>query len=250
VEQKVKVLIADPCADYRRLVAWQINDASDLELVGDTGSGSDAIHIAQEAKPDVVVLDICLAHLDGISVMRSLRKQRIGIPCILVSSFQRNSVFAEAFALGARSILLKPFSAETLMESVRSVKTPIEDCVRSPPGLEGAITKILAETGIPPHLKGYRYLKEAIVRTVSDRNICHAMTKLCYPLLARKFDTTSSRVERAMRHAIGLSWKCNDWNALRKLFGNAASKHDKTPTNSEWIATIADRVIEQLENTD
>jgi two-component system response regulator (stage 0 sporulation protein A) len=251
MQQKIKVLIADPCGDYRRLVTQQINRAPDLELTGSTENGSEALRIALETKPDVLVCDIQLTHLGGISMIHCLQAQQVDVSAILVSNFRADSRCAEILALGIYCILLKPFNTETLLEVIRSVSgRGDEEPVHCKPALERAVTEILVETGIPPHLKGFRYLREAVVRTVSDTSHCWAMAKSCYPILARKFNTVPARVERAMRHAIEVSWEYSDRNTLRKLFGDTTSKHNKVPTNSEWIISIAECVTKQLEHTD
>ena len=247
MEQKVKVLIADPCAGYRRLVAWQINHAPDLELVGDTDNGHEALRIVREAMPNVVVSDIQLACLDGIGMIRQLREQQVEAVSILVSSFRTDNISEETAALGVYAVLLKPFNTETLMEVIRSVKGQVENPSHCAPGLECAVTEMLYKTGMPPHMKGHRYLREAIVQAVGDKTICRALTKLCYPMLARKFNTTPSRVERAMRHAIEVSWEGGNRDVLQDVF---VAKPGKTPTNSEWIATLANRVNKQIEDSD
>ena len=250
MEQKMKVLIADPCAGYRRLVAWRIHAAPDLELAGATESGAEALLIAWDTNPDVIVLDVRLEHLDGISVMHRLREQQSAASCIMVSSSYADNVFLKAAALGVRSILLKPFSTETLMENIRSMKNPVEDCACRTPGLEKIVTETLNETGIPPYMKGHRYLREAIIRTVGDGTVCRAMTELCYPALAKQFNTTPSSVERAMRHAIEATWEYCDRDSLWKIFGDTAPIRDKTPTNREWIATLANHVTKQMDDKD
>lgn len=247
MEQKVKVLIADPCAGYRRLVAWQINHAPDLELVGDTDNGHEALRIALETMPDVVVSDIQLACLDGIGMIRRLREQQVEAATILVFSFRADNISEETTALGVYAVLLKPFNTETLMEVIRSVKGQVENPSHRVPGLECAVTEMLYKIGMPPHMKGHGYLREAIVQAVGDKTICRALTKLCYPVLARKFNTTPSRVERAMRHAIEVSWEGGRRDVLQDV---SVAKPGKTPTNSEWIATFANRVSRQMDDKD
>ena len=246
MKQKVKVLIADPCADYRRFVTQQINDAPDLELVGDTENGHEALCIARETAPDVIVSDIQLTCLDGIGMIRRLRKQQVEAASILVSSFRADSISSEVLALGVYCVLLKPFNTETLMEVIRSVGKRGEVSAHCESDLENAVTEVLYKTGMPPHMMGHRYLKEAIVRAVGDKTICRAMATLCYPMLARKFNTTSARMERAMRHAIEVSWEHSERDTLRKLFGDNAYKRDNAPTNSQWIEAIAKIVNHKL----
>jgi len=256
METKIKVLVADPSDDYRGMVAGQLKNEMDLELVGSTGDGVEALRLAQEKRPDVLILDILLANLDGLDVMRRLGETGARISCIMVSSFHRDNIVAEAAGLGVSYFMLKPFNLGTLMDKVRAVSgralketgviTPIP--ARQEQSLETVVTEVIHEIGVPAHIKGYKYLREAIMLTVRDMEIINAVTKVLYPEVARKFSTTPSRVERAIRHAIEVAWDRGDLEILQKFFGYTVSNIKGKPTNSEFIAMIADRLSLQRKN--
>jgi len=250
MDTKIKVLVADPSDDYRGMVARQLGSELDLELVGHTGDGVEALRLAREKRPDVIILDILLANLDGMEVVRRLGEAGAKVSCIMVSSFYRDSVIAEAGGLGVSYFMLKPFNLETLLEKVRSVsgravKGPgalPRIPTRREESLESVVTGVIHEIGVPAHIKGYKYLREAIMLTVCDMEIINAVTKVLYPEVAKKFGTTPSRVERAIRHAIEVAWDRGDLEVLQKFFGYTVSNIKGKPTNSEFIAMIADRL--------
>ena len=256
METKIKVLVADPSDDYRGMVAGQFKNELDLELVGSTGDGLEALRLAEEKRPDVIILDILLANLDGMGVMRRLGEMGARTSCIMVSSFHRDSIVSEAASLGASYFMLKPFNLGTLMEKLRSVsgKAAKEPGVlpqvpaRPEQSLETVVTEVIHEIGVPAHIKGYKYLREAIMLTVCDMEIINAVTKVLYPEVAKKFNTTPSRVERAIRHAIEVAWDRGDLEVLQKYFGYTVSNIKGKPTNSEFIAMIADRLSLQRKN--
>ena len=251
MQTKIKVLVADPSEDYRNMVASQFQSEIDLELVGSTADGLEVLRIAQEKKPDVIVLDIVLANLDGMDVLRRLGEMKASALPIMVSSFYKDSVISEASSLGASYFMLKPFSVGTLMEKVRQVsgkasRELLSSAAQAPrpeePSLEHVVTEVIHEIGVPAHIKGYKYLREAIMLTVRDMEIINAVTKVLYPEVAKKFNTTPSRVERAIRHAIEVAWDRGDLEVLQKFFGYTVSNIKGKPTNSEFIAMIADRL--------
>jgi len=252
MQTKIKVLVADPSEDYRSMVASQFQNELDLELCGSTADGLEVLRLVQEKQPDVIILDILLANLDGLDVLRRLGEMDTGVSSIMVSSFYKDSVISEASSLGASYFMLKPFHVATLMEKVRGVsgKTMRETHLvsgvqipsRTEPSLESVVTGVIHEIGVPAHIKGYKYLREAIMLTVRDMEIINAVTKVLYPKVAGKFDTTPSRVERAIRHAIEVAWDRGDLEVLQKFFGYTVSNIKGKPTNSEFIAMIADRL--------
>jgi len=248
MQTKIKVLVADPSEDYRNMVASQFQSEIDLELIGSTADGLEVLRIAQEKKPDIIVLDILLANLDGMDVLRRLGEMSLSALPIMVSSFYKDSVISEASGLGASYFMLKPFSVGTLMDKVRQVfgKASREMSTQASqpeePSLEHVVTEVIHEIGVPAHIKGYKYLREAIMLTVRDMEIINAVTKVLYPAVAEKFKTTPSRVERAIRHAIEVAWDRGDLEVLQKFFGYTVSNIKGKPTNSEFIAMIADRL--------
>jgi len=258
MDTKIKVLVADPSDDYRGMVSRQLGSEPDLELVGSTGDGAEALRLAQERRPDVIILDILLSNLDGMDVVRRLGEAGSKASSIMVSSFYRDSVIAEAGGLGVSYFMLKPFNLGTLMEKVRGVSARAvqqpgalpQVPARQEQSLEHIVTEVIHEIGVPAHIKGYKYLREAIIRTVCDMEIINAVTKVLYPEVAKKFNTTPSRVERAIRHAIEVAWDRGDLEVLQKYFGYTVSNIKGKPTNSEFIAMIADRLSLQRKNAE
>ncbi|MCL2368818.1 MAG: response regulator, partial [Oscillospiraceae bacterium] len=171
MERKVKVLIADPSDAYRGMVARQFGEELDLELVGNTSDGREVLRIAQERKPDVIVLDILLTGLDGMDVIRHLKEKGLKTSYIMVSSFYKDSVISEAAAMDVSYFMLKPFHVETLMEKIRGVTgqptlwsgVTSQSSPQRGQSLEGVVTEVIHEIGVPAHIKGYQYLREAIM---------------------------------------------------------------------------------------
>ena len=198
--------------------------------------------------PDLLVMDVMLPGMDGISVLRQLQKQGDAPMTILVSGFVSDRMLAEASELGAAYFLPKPFETATLLDKMRGLflKAPQE----SLPSLKTMVTSVIHEIGVPAHIKGYQYLREAIMITVRDMDVINAVTKVLYPEVAKRFATTPSRVERAIRHAIEVAWDRGDLDTLQRFFGYTVSNTKGKPTNSEFIALIADKLQLQLKSTE
>lgn len=213
-------------------------------MVGSTGGGLEALQLIEQEKPDLVVMDAVLPGLDGLSVLRRIREQGVCSPkVILLSAFCGDRVLAEAGELGVSYFLPKPCEMDALLERMHAVfvecrATPAEDGA-----LKNLVTAVIHEIGVPAHIKGYQYLREAIMIAVGDMEVINAVTKVLYPEVARRFDTTPSRVERAIRHAIEVAWDRGDLETLQKYFGYTVSNTKGKPTNSEFIAMIADRLV-------
>jgi two-component system response regulator (stage 0 sporulation protein A) len=259
METKLRILIAEGNADFLGLLAEAINQEADMAVVAAAYDGEEALRLVTEHEPDIVLMDVALPRLDGFSVMKTLAATPYNgkpKPAVLVcSSFCNDAVMAEAAALGARYYLVKPFDMSVLLERIRQTDNrarrlrPILD--RTPlaarhTGMEGHITEIIHEIGVPAHIKGYQYLREAIMLAIGDPEIINAVTKVLYPTVARHFNTTPSRVERAIRHAIEVAWDRGDLETLQSFFGYTVSSLKGKPTNSEFIAMIADRLSLQF----
>ena len=256
---KIRVLIADPSEDSRVLLSKKIAQESDMEVCATTSDGFELLSLAEQQNPDVIVLDCILAGLDGIQVLKRIGEMGINSACIMVSSFYRGEIIAEAASLGASYFTLKPFDTEALLEKIRQFSKramrettqnhalfpesfPAQAPRQQTRDLEAVVTGVIHEIGVPAHIKGYKYLREAIMLTVVDMEIINAVTKVLYPEVAKKFSTTPSRVERAIRHAIEVAWDRGDVEVLQKFFGYTVSNLKGKPTNSEFIAMIADRL--------
>ncbi len=244
METKTRVLIADTNDDFRRLMTEVLRNEEDLELVGCVGDGVDALAVTAETKPDVLVLDLVLAKLDGIEVLRRLPEACADTKGLVVSGFYNDKIISECAALGAAYFVTKPCDIVTLLDRIRQISSSKQPVVAqskaNDASLEALVTEIIHEIGVPAHIKGYQYLREAIILTINDMDIINAVTKVLYPEVAKKFGTTPSRVERAIRHAIEVAWDRGDIEVLQKFFGYTVSNIKGKPTNSEFIAMIAD----------
>ena len=254
MENKKRILIADAGETFRRLLADAITREPDLELAGETGNGREAVALARELKPDVVVMDMVLSDLDGVPVLREMCALEPRPRILVLSSFARGNMAEVAAEAGADYYLLKPCKTSTVLERLRQLAanpgggTEMEDTPQRAQSLESVVTSIIHEIGVPAHIKGYQYLREAILIAVADMDVINAVTKVLYPAVAKRFGTTASRVERAIRHAIEVAWDRGDLETLQKYFGYTVSNAKGKPTNSEFIAMIADRLqLEQKE---
>ncbi|MCL2563810.1 MAG: sporulation transcription factor Spo0A [Oscillospiraceae bacterium] len=243
METKIKVLIADSSNDYRKLVANRFRDEPDMELVGSTTDGAEALRMAQEVRPDVIVLDVLLETLDGLDVLHRIGEMNLNVPCIVVSAFYKDSMISEALRLGASYFLRKPFGVQTLTEKIRHVTKRTDTAFPSEVGhLEFEVSNILRELGTPAQMKGYRFLRHGIVLTVLEVEFLYAVTGKLYPNIAEKFGASNAQVERCIRNVIAATWNDADPQILQKFFGYTISSRKRKPTNSEFIAMIADQL--------
>ena len=239
-----KVMVADAGDGFRHLLVESIDGESDLTVVGDTGDGELLVELCRQRQPDVVVMDMVLAKMDGVEVLSALGELPVKPKVLILSSFASGSVADLAAAKGADYFMMKPCKTTSVVERIRQMITAShseEEPERSA-GLESTITAIIHEIGVPAHIKGYQYLREAIMIAVEDMDVINAVTKVLYPEVAKRFGTTASRVERAIRHAIEVAWDRGDLETLQKYFGYTVSNAKGKPTNSEFIAMIADRL--------
>lgn len=248
---KIGVLLADSGEDFRMLLSDLIEEEGDMEVVGVADNGEQAISLITELEPDVVVTDLILTKVDGLSILQYLQEHNSRTRAIVVSGFYNQQIVTECSELGAAYFLPKPCSPDLLLSRIRQAASPkvlsIQNLPQNAltarpqePSLEAMVTDIIHEIGVPAHIKGYQYLREAIILTINDMDVINAVTKVLYPEVARKFNTTPSRVERAIRHAIEVAWDRGDIEVLQKFFGYTVSNIKGKPTNSEFIAMIAD----------
>jgi len=254
METKVRVLMADPNQDFCRQFSTLVNRESDMEVVGAASDGMEALAMAAELKPDVILLELVLPKLDGLELLRRLRSTRYAGAAIVLSGFVNSQVITDCSNCGADFFVPKPCDTVALLNRIRDLAgrdiqtAPVVgvDCReiaiarRTDIELEAVVTDIIHEVGVPAHIKGYQYLREAIILTIKDMDMINAVTKVLYPEVAKKFNTTPSRVERAIRHAIEVAWDRGDIEVLQKFFGYTVSNIKGKPTNSEFIAMIAD----------
>lgn len=269
--ETTKVLIADDNREFADLLYAYLSAQSDLEVVGAACNGHDVLTLVAEFEPDVLVLDIIMPVLDGIGVLERLRTMKLSVAprVIMLTAFGQDAVTKKALDLGAQYYVLKPFDMDVLIERIRDLMAENIYAERSlaiangaggasavatmapprlvslPPrgkSLNQMITAIIHEIGVPAHIKGYQYLREAIAMVCNDIEILGSVTKVLYPQIASQFGTTSSRVERAIRHAIEVAWSRGNSEAISQMFGYTVSMSKAKPTNSEFIAMIADKL--------
>ncbi|MBQ8830529.1 MAG: sporulation transcription factor Spo0A [Oscillospiraceae bacterium] len=249
MEKLIKIYIADAGDEYRAVLKNVLDADGGFVITGSTGNGNEAALRIKETAPDVVIMDVILSGMDGLGVMQSVTasvsdKKPL---FIVVSSFFDEHTLNAASSLGAVYFVQKPFDAAIIPDRIRSLTGKGAPAVAALPAaalpsIEAHVTDIIHEIGVPAHIKGYKYLRESIIMAVEDMEVINAVTKVLYPAVANRFGTTPSRVERAIRHAIEVAWDRGDIETLQKYFGYTVSNIKGKPTNSEFIAMIADRI--------
>ncbi len=249
------VLIADSAEEFCGNLAAALNRADGFQVVGSANDGEQAIRQVNEKKPDVLVLDLMLSKQDGLSVLKAIAAMDKRPVTLATSGFVTDYVASAAANLGARYLMLKPCDMTALVERLEeirggeSLRRPAQNPA-APANIETLVTSIIHEIGVPAHIKGYQYLREAIIIAVGDMDVINAITKVLYPQVAKTFGTTPSRVERAIRHAIEVAWDRGDLDTLQRFFGYTVSNTKGKPTNSEFIALIADKLQLQLKSAE
>ncbi len=244
-----KLVIADDNREFCELLKEFISKQEDFKLVGTAYNGLEALEFIEKEKPDVLVLDVIMPHLDGIGVLEKLANGYVSNKpkVIMLTAFGQESVTQKALELGADYYILKPFDFSVLASRVRQLTNGFNDNQYinpiKPKNLDISVTNIIHEMGVPAHIKGYHYLRDAILMVINDINLLGAVTKELYPLIAQKYQTTSSRVERAIRHAIELAWDRGNIDMMTKFFGYTINLERGKPTNSEFIAMVADKLM-------
>ena len=267
----IDVLIADDNEELCQLVGQFIRQQEDLNLIGTVHDGRELMHELEDEAPDIILLDIVMPRLDGIGVLERMKKRNFSSkPRVLVlTAFGQEQITRRAFELGADYFILKPFDLNLLAKRIREIVRGDEIEQASSPAVKknfstrtGAnsgqeensavfdpvseITSIIQSVGIPANIKGYRYIRTAISMVVENVDMMEAVTKELYPAVADEYDTTASRVERAIRHAIEVAWNRGNTDVMARYFGYTVDSRRGKPTNSEFIALIADRVRMKL----
>ena len=260
---KLNVAIADDNEITRELLGEIVSSDEELQLIGTAKDGVEACHLIKEKEPDVVLLDIVMPKLDGLGVLDRIREDETlkNRPSFLmVSAVSNERITEDAFMRGADYYIMKPFDNGIILDRIKTViqrknaKEPrkLEGFDRPELGsmqtLEEDVTEIIHEVGVPAHIKGYQYLREAIIMCVNNMDMLNSITKILYPGIAKKFQTTPSRVERAIRHAIEVAWSRGKMDTLDDLFGYTISNGKGKPTNSEFIALITDKIRLQMKS--
>ena len=257
MEYNTKIIIADENMAARAQLKECFTRAG-CRFIEEAINGEDALSKIGRIHPDVVIIDIWMSKLDGLSVVRSAKAMTYGNdkpPVIIMTSpISNQNIFVQALQAGAELCLVKPLNQSNLLEYVDSMlknrrsKSDKSDMPQSTPSegdtpdIEAQVTRIIHQIGVPAHIKGYQYLRTAILLTVKDSDIINSVTKILYPSVAKKYQTTTSRVERAIRHAIEVAWDRGDVDTLNSYFGYTIQNNRGKPTNSEFIAMIADNL--------
>lgn len=254
------MIIADDNKDFCSILNDYLATQDDVEVVGIAKDGLEALELVTKKSPDVLVLDIIMPHLDGLGVLEKLHTIDLEkFPKVIVlSAVGQDKITQRAINLGADYYVVKPFDFEIFMKRIRQVTgtTPaiierrkqieipssLINSANSHKSLEAKITNIIHEIGVPAHIKGYLYLREAITMVVDNVELLSAVTKELYPNIAKRFNTTPSRVERAIRHAIEVAWSRGKVDTINNLFGYTVNTDKGKPTNSEFIAMVADKL--------
>jgi two-component system response regulator (stage 0 sporulation protein A) len=256
-----RVAIADDNERMLEILNGIVCRDKDFQVVGVAHNGEEACQVIKEKEPDIMLLDIIMPKLDGLSVMEKIGQDtqiRKKPEFVVVSAIGREKITEDAFLLGASYYVMKPFDHDMLLTRIRSLKgeqpaknkntegTKViaheEKTAYMERNLENDVTNMIHEIGVPAHIKGYQYLRDAIMMVVEDMNMLNSITKILYPTIAKRHQTTPSRVERAIRHAIEVAWSRGKMDTIDELFGYTVSVGKGKPTNSEFIALIADKI--------
>jgi len=274
MNEKISVLIADDNVEFANTLTNYLGKDEEMEVVGVAKDGLEAVDMIQKDKPDVVVLDVIMPHLDGLGVLEKLQGMTLdkSPSCIMLSAVGQEKITQKAISLGAEYYVVKPFEIDVLIKRIKDLKyySPVvqqpsfanymvreesSNYIKINPrkknnesNLEALVTNIIHELGVPAHIKGYQYLREAIMMVVNDIDLINEITKQLYPEIAERYNTTPSRVERAIRHAIEVSWSRGRLETTNGIFGYTVSAAKGKPTNSEFIAMIADKLRLELKS--
>ena len=247
MENTSKLLICDENSEERKKIADFLLK-NGFRFVDEAQNGDAALDKISANSYDLVIADLWLSRIDGISLIKAIHaKHSVKVPSIiLMSPINKQSVLIEASEAGADLCILKPFELSTLADHVRSTlkmrsRNTVSELSENA-DLESRVTKVIHQIGVPAHIKGYQYLRTAILMTMEDNEVINSVTKVLYPTVAKKYGTTTSRVERAIRHAIEVAWDRGDVDTLNSYFGYTIQNSRGKPTNSEFIAMIADNL--------
>ncbi len=269
MNEKIRVLVADDNPEFAGTLMSYLEKENDMEVVSVAKDGTEAYEKIIATKPDVVLLDIIMPHLDGLGVLEKLNESDLEKKpmCIILSAVGQDKITQKAISLGAQYYIVKPFDINVLIRRMKEIKyfQPTQyktsfigkeikaqyidispENKKNEENIEALVTNIIHEVGVPAHIKGYQYLREAIIMVVNNIEVINQITKQLYPDIAQKYGTTPSRVERAIRHAIEVAWGRGQTETVESIFGYTVSAAKGKPTNSEFIAMIADKLRLEL----
>ena len=256
--EKLNVAIADDNERMVQLLDEIVASDKDLQVVGTAKNGVEAYEIIKHKQPDVVLLDIVMPKLDGLALLEKVKKDKSIRKCpsfIIISAVGQDRITEDAFNLGADYYIMKPFDNDMIINRIKSTRVLRgmnaaeskkvgayeKKPSTKPEDLESKVTNIIHEIGVPAHIKGYQYIRQGIIMSFHDRSMLQYITKYLYPAIAKKNKTTSSSVERTIRHAIEVAWRRGNMEVLEEIFGNTVCAGKGKPTNSEFLALLTDR---------
>ena len=259
VNEVVSVAVVDDNEKIVQTICDELSKDNGIKVVGKAKNGEEAYDVIRKNNPDVVILDLIMPKMDGLSLMDKIHNDGTLIKSpffIITSAISNESVIQDAFGFGAGYYMLKPFEMDMIVDRVKSAKSYNRRIPENKKfvdanedkrqfmerNIESDVTAIIHDVGVPAHIKGYQYLREAIIMSVNDTEMLNSITKILYPTIAKKYQTTSSRVERAIRHAIEVAWNRGRMDTIDELFGYTINAEKGKPTNSEFIALIADKI--------
>ena len=274
MREKITVLIADDNQEFSTTLATYLKNQEDMVVVGRAKDGNEALDMVSSLMPDVLLLDVIMPHLDGIGVLEQMNMIKLNKKpiCIMLSAVGQDKVTQRAIELGAEYYVVKPFDIDLLITRIRELKNykPSSqnnnfisreigiskqqyidipnNSANKEENIEALVTNVIHEVGVPAHIKGYQYLREAIIMVINDIDVINQITKCLYPQIANKFHTTPSRVERAIRHAIEVAWGRGEQKTVENIFGYTISAAKGKATNSEFIAMISDKLRLELKS--
>lgn len=248
MENTAKILICDENTEERKRIIDFLSKAG-FHNIDETSDGESAKNKMLSGSYDLALVDLWLPIIDGIGIIRMIQKSNLKSKpsFILMSPISKQNVLVEASEAGADICIIKPFDSSSLTAHIDSLlrlraRSEIKPSFSAAGDMEAQVTKIIHQIGVPAHIKGYQYLRTAILMTIEDNDIINSVTKVLYPTVAKKYQTTTSRVERAIRHAIEVAWDRGDIDTLNSYFGYTIQNSRGKPTNSEFIAMIADNL--------
>lgn len=254
MDTKVKILIAEEETEFNR-EGCNIFEKYGMEQRFCEKDGIRLLEEIESFSPDVVLMNMFMSNIDGLGVMKAVKAKTNGSKptFVVISNFDSSMLERESLNAGAAYYVIKPFRADDLIERISGfvkccVGRPMGEIVSIDRDMEIRVTEILHQIGVPAHIKGYHYLRDSIIMSVNQPDIINAVTKQLYPSVAKKYETTSSRVERAIRHAIEVAWDRGDVDVLNSYFGYTIHNSRGKPTNSEFIAMISDRLRLHMKN--
>ena len=255
MDNRTTVMIADNTEEFCSSLVTTLQRSEGFRVVGIANDGEQAVNMILDKQPQILVLDLMLAKRDGLSVLKTISTMEHRPAVLATSGFITDYVASAASNLGVQYLMLKPCDMTVLAERLEELRGGQSNPVSQSrsggkPNIEAMVTSIIHEIGVPAHIKGYQYLREAIIIAVNDMDVINAITKVLYPQVAKAFQTTPSRVERAIRHAIEVAWDRGDLDTLQRFFGYTVSNTKGKPTNSEFIALIADKLQLQLKSSE